>query len=206
MGGRQAACIHLTKLIEPEEWNAHSQNPTTNRSPGHSHDPPSYTSDVSTLIRSHMTTTFWSSSARPDTPTSDFAIATTHGTVIVAESQSSWSSNRLQAFKSEDSNERRSSEVLAVDWLDRNILLNGCRDGTVRLWDVRTDGGASGTSWRVRHPACINHIRKMGDVSRIVVAGLEGRMAGYDLRYTRPPNAAEGVTTPLVEFPGYSIS
>lgn len=197
MGGRQAACVHLTKLIEPEEWNAQSH------SPEHNHDPPSYTSDVSTLIRSHINTTFWASSARPDATTSDFAIATTHGTVIVAESQSSWSSDRLQTFKFGDSNEPRSSEVLAVDWLDKNILLNGCRDGTVRLWDVRTDGGASGTSRRVRHPACINHVRKMGDANRIVVAGLEGRMAVYDLRYTRPQNAAKGVTRPLVEFPGY---
>lgn len=193
MGGSRPACVHLTKLVEPEEWmrtQSHEQD----------NDPPSYTSDVSTVIRSQMNATFWASSSRPDPTISDFAIATTYGTVIVAESQSSWSFDRIQTFKYEDFD--ASSEVLAVDWLDTNILLNGCRDGTVRLWDSRTHG-ASGTSWRVKHQSCINHVRRM-DANRIVVAGLERRMAVYDLRYIRPKDdLTDGVTRPYVEFPGY---
>lgn len=187
MGGSQPACVHLTKLIEPDEWSAH---------------PPilgelSYTSDVSTLIR-ESNATFWASSPRPDTTVSVFAVATSNGTGLVEEQQSNWSSNRIQTFKTGDLD--ASSEVLAVDWLDRNVLLNGCRDGTVRLWDVRTRD-VSGISWRVRHPSCINHVRKL-DANRIVVAGLEGRMAVYDLRYTRAEDQG-GVTRPCVQFPGY---
>lgn len=201
MGGSHPACVHLTKLIEPQEWRARCQARMRTRSPERDNDPLSYTSDVSTVIRSQMNATFWAASARPDATISDFAIATTHGTVIVAESQSSWSFDRIQTFKCESI--EASSEVLAVDWLDSNVLLNGCRDGTVRLWDVRTDD-ASGTSWRIKHPSCVNHVRKV-DRNRIVVAGLERQMAVYDLRYIRVKDdtTAAGTTRPFVEFPGY---
>lgn len=201
MGGSQPACVHLTKLIQPEQWRARYQGYTRTRSHERHNDPLSYTSDVSTTIRPQTNTTFWASSSRPDPTISDFAIATTCGTVIVAESQSSWTFDRIQTFKYEDPD--ASPEVLAVDWLDTNVLLNGCRDGTVRLWDARTCG-ASGTSWRVKHQSCINHVRRL-DANRIVAAGLERQMAAYDLRYIRPKSdLANGVTRPYVEFPGYS--
>ena len=201
MGGSQPACVHLTKLIQPEQRRARYQGYIRARSHERHNDPLSYTSDVSTIIRPQTNTTFWASSSRPDPTISDFAIATTCGTVIVAESQSSWTFDRIQTFKSEDPD--ASPEVLAVDWLDTNVLLNGCRDGTVRLWDARTCG-ASGTSWRVKHQSCINHVRRV-DANRIVAAGLERQMAAYDLRYIRPKDdLANGVTRPYVEFPGYS--
>ncbi|KAL9066285.1 MAG: hypothetical protein Q9161_007661 [Pseudevernia consocians] len=200
MGGSQPACVHLTKLIDPEECAARYQSYRRTQSHERDDDPLSYTSDVSTVIRSQINATFWASSARPDPTISDFAMATTYGTVIVAESQSSWSFDRIQTFKNEDFD--ASSEVLAVDWLDTNILLNGCRDGTVRLWDARTCG-PSGTSWRVKHQSCINHVRRL-DANRLVVAGLERRMATYDLRYIRPKDEfTNAVTRPYVEFPGY---
>ena len=198
MGGSRPAGVHLTKLTE--EWSLGYQGNLGTRS--HEWDPgsPSYTSDVSTVIRSSTNATFWASSSRPDPTISEFAIATTHGTLIVAEAQSSWSFDRIQNFKHEGLD--ASPEVLAVDWLDTNILLNGCRDGTVRLWDARTNG-IGGTSWRVKHQSCINHVRRL-DASRIVVAGLERQMATYDLRYMRPKDDfAHGATRPYVEFPGY---
>ena len=202
MGGSVPAYILLSKLIEPEEWRARYQDYMGNRSHERDHDPLSYTRDVSTVIRTHSFGTIWASSPRPDPTISAFAIATSYGTATVAESQSSWSFHRVQTFNTEDVG--ASSEVLALDWLDTNILLNGCRDGIVRLWDARTSG-ASGTSWRVKHRSCINHVRKL-DANRIVVAGLERRMATYDLRYIRAQNddlTAGGVTRPYVEFPGY---
>lgn len=201
MGGSQPACVHLTKLIQPEQWRARYQGCIRARSHERHNDPLSYTSDVSTIIRPQTNTTFWASSSRPDPTISDFAIATTCGTVIVAESQSSWTFDRIQTFKYEEPD--ASPEVLAVDWLDTNVLLNGCRDGTVRLWDARTCG-ASGTNWRVKHQSCINHVRRV-DANRIVAAGLDRQMAAYDLRYIRPKDdLANGVTRPYVEFPGYS--
>lgn len=197
MGGSHPACVHLTKLIEPEEWRARHQG---RRSHERDNDPLSYITNISTILRSQTNATFWAASARPDPTMSDFAIATTYGTVMVAESQSSWSFDRIQTFKREGFD--ASSEVLAVDWLDGNVLLNGCRDGTVRLWDVRTCE-PSGTSWRIRHPSCVNHVRKV-DRNRVVVAGLERQMAVYDLRYIRPKDVATAETTrPFVEFPGY---
>lgn len=206
MGGSQPACVHLTKLIEPEEWTARYEGYMTTATHARNYDlPRSYTSDVSTIIRRQTTNaTFWACSSRPDATVSDFAIATSYGTVIVAEAQSSWSFDRVQTFKhdgdsDEASSRSSSSEVLAVDWLDTNVLLNGCRDGTVRLWDARACG-AGGMSWRVRHPSCVNHVRKL-DANRIVVAGLRRRMAVYDLRFIRTKD--DGVTRPYVGFPGY---
>lgn len=201
MGGSRPACVHLTKLIEPEDWRVRHQSFMRTRSHERDNDPLSYTSDVSTVIRSSMNATFWASSSRPDATISDFAIATTHGTVIVAEAQSSWSFDRIQTFLKHDGLDA-SPEVLAVDWLDTNILLNGCRDGTVRLWDARTCG-TGGTSWRVKHRSCVNHVRRL-DANRIVVAGLERQMAAYDLRCIRPEgDLTRGVTRPYVAFPGY---
>lgn len=199
MGGSQPACVHLTKITKPEEWRTRHESYMGTQSHERDHAPLSYTSDVSTVMRAPRNTTFWASSSRPDPAISEFALATTRGTIIVAESQSSWSFDRIQTFNNDID---ASSEVLAVDWLDTNILLNGCRDGTVRLWDARTRG-VSGTSWRVRHPSCVNHVRKV-DANRIVVAGLERQMAAYDLRWIRPrDDLANGVTRPQVAFPGY---
>lgn len=201
MGGSQSGCVHLIKLAEPAEWGAPYEADRA-RSHERDADPPSYTSDVSTGLRSKMNATLWASSPRPDPTISEFAVASTLGTIIVAEAQSSWSFDRIQTFKHSHEVFDASSEVLAVDWLDRNVLLNGCRDATVRLWDARTYG-AGGTSWRVKHRSCINHVRKL-DANRIVVAGLERQMAAYDLRYIRPTDScANGTTEPYVGFPGY---
>ena len=55
----------------------------------------------------------------------------------------------------------------------------------------------------MRHPSCVNHVRKL-DANRIVVAGLKRRMAAYDLRCIRTEDGfADGVTRPYVEFLGY---
>lgn len=211
MGGSQPACVHLTKLIEPEVWRARYQDHKETQPHERDNDPLSYTGDISTVIRGPMHGTFWASSPRPDPTTSDFAIATTYGSTLIVGSESSWSLHRTQRFERErlffDAAAARSSEVLAVDWLDANVLLNGCRDGAVRLWDTRFQGLA-GTSQRIRHPTCINHVRRLGGANRIVVAGLQGRMAVYDLRYIRAKGVisfADGVaaTRPYVEFPGY---
>lgn len=201
MGGSESACAHVSRLIKPEEWRARYQERLTG-SLAWDYELLPYASDASTLFRSPTNATFWASSSRPDPTISDFAIATTYGTVVVAQTQSSWSFGRIQTFGFEDFD--ASSEVLAVDWLDTNILLNGCRDGTVRLWDARTHG-SSGTSWRVKHRSCINHVRRL-DANRIVVAGLQRQMATYDLRYIRPKDdddSTNGVTRPHVRFPGY---
>ena len=76
----------------------------------------------------------------------------------------------------------------------------------MRLWDARVCGAGVGTSWRVRHPSCVNHVRKL-DANRIVVAGLQRRMAVYDLRFirTKDDDVSRGgvVTRPYVEFPAY---
>ena len=199
MGGSRAACIHLTRLVEPGEWETWYHQSDTTESRPHERNPPSYTGDVSTFIRAQTNVTFWAAAPGPEPTVPGFAIATSHGTALAAESQSSWSIQRLQNFKREDG-DGASSEVLAVDWLDTNVVLSGCRDSTVTLWDTRASGGGA-TSRPVRHASCINHVRRL-DGSRIVVAGLERRMASYDLRYLRP--AADGaVTRPYVEFSAY---
>lgn len=218
MGGSQPACVHLTKIVEPEVWRARYQDHTETQSHERDNDPLSYTGDISTVIRGPLHGTFWASSPRPDSTASDFAIATTYGSTLVVGSESSWSVHRTQSFERKrvffdnDTAATRSSEVLAVDWLDANVLLNGCRDGAVRLWDTRFRS-AAGTSRRLTHPSCINHVRRLGGGggggNRIVVAGMEGWMAVYDLRYIAPAAAVKGgfgvvtATRPYVEFPAY---
>lgn len=56
--------------------------------------------------------------------------------------------------------------MFAVDWLDHNTIISGGRRGKVCLWDRRSRG----QSMRFRHPAQINHVRKL-EGSLVAVAG-----------------------------------
>lgn len=199
MGSGHYPCAHLVGLVEPEDFRAEDE-PYVSESVGRGHALLPYAHRGSTFFQLRLRSTFWGSSSRPDPTVSDFAIATSHGTDLIAESQSRWSFGRTQTFRTQDFRAR--AEVLSVDWLDRNTILNGCRDGTVTLWDARTHG-SDGTSSPVKHPSCINHVRKL-DANRMVVAGLERQMATYDLRYLRPTDdPTNDFTRPYVEFPGY---
>ena len=145
---------------------------------------------------------FWASSACPHTTRSDFALATHGGTVLVVENQTGWAFGRHQFFENVNNSDLK-TDVLAVDWQGINVVLSGCRDMTVRLWDVRV-GEPHGISLRLRHPSTINHVRRLNDNS-IIVAGMERQLCTYDLRFL--PNIATSHrpdrTRPFTTFPEY---
>ena len=95
------------------------------------------------------------------------------------------------------------TDVLAVDWQSINVVLSGCRDRTVRLWDVRVRE-PHGTSLRLRHSSSINHVRKLND-NAIIVAGIEGQICTYDLRFLPNIDTFYGLppTRPFTTFPEY---
>lgn len=86
--------------------------------------------------------------------------------MLVDEAQGSWSADEVCAS---------ATDILAVDWLDENVVVAGGRDGAVRLWDARSHG----KSTRLQFPSCISHVKAIGG-SRIVVAGLENNVSLYD--------------------------
>ena len=98
------------------------------------------------------------------------------------------------------------TDVLAVDWQSINVVLSGCRDKTVRLWDVRVRE-PRGTSLRLRHSSTINHVRKLNDDS-IIVAGMERQLCIYDLRFLPNSATSHGAdrTRPFTTFPEYGTN
>lgn len=196
MGGSQKACVHLTRLKSPEEINS------MNHPVGDTEVPCifDFTPDISINIGSKPGNTFWASSARPRDTSSEFALATSAGTILIAENQASYSFERTQTFGS--GLVEGHSEVLAVDWLDTNVTLNGHRNGKVKLWDARTEG-PEGTSSRVQHPSTITHVRRTND-HKIAVAGLENQLCIYDMRFlTQKVPFVDGPTNPYLRFHSY---
>lgn len=198
MGGSQPACVQLNRLRPPDLIDTLSLS----RFPFIHYPPGTFTSDISILIRhTILHSTFWASSPRPLTSRSDFALGTSQGTILVAEDQASWSFERRMGFL-DGGHDQRAKEVMAVDWLDGNVVLNGCRDGSVRFWDVRSRSVA-GTSVPIVHGSAVNHVRRLGG-NNVVVAGIEDRMANYDLRFLRKEGGGrKGETRPCVVFRGY---
>ena len=131
----------------------------------------------------------WAAAAKNDPGITDFALATNNGIVLVEESGPLSSNRRGSTYQP--------SDTIAVDWEDPNVVLSGCRNGHVRLWDTRSNG----TSMRMVHPSAAAHVRRLNE-HIIVVAGLMHQLSTYDLRFPAyRPLAA--LTTPYTTFPTY---
>jgi len=111
------------------------------------------------VLESTTDTSYWASAARNSPTVGCFAVATTQGILLVEQNPDTWVQNRHADFKS--------SDTLAVDWLDQNVVISGARNGQIRLWDIRNNG----TSTRMLHPSCTTHVRRLNE-HMIVVAGL----------------------------------
>lgn len=83
--------------------------------------------------------------------------------MLVDEAQGSWSADEVCAS---------ATDILAVDWLDENVVVAGGRDGTVRLWDARSRGKTT----RLQFPSCISQVKAING-SRVVVAGLQDNVS-----------------------------
>ena len=198
MGGSQQGFVHLTRLTPPDLL----EYPPTAVQAERINGP--FTDDTSVLLHSPIdNTTFWASSARPLTDRSDFAVATSAGTMLFVEDQTSWSLEfRMPSFRQGPIGER-AVDVLDVDWLNKNVVMSGCRDGGVRLWDVRSRSFANGTSTPFEHPSAINHVRRLNS-NRVVVAGIENWMCVYDLRFLKKAEEErKRATRAFLTFQGY---
>ncbi|CAD6583707.1 MAG: hypothetical protein ASARMPREDX12_001424 [Alectoria sarmentosa] len=125
------------------------------------------------------------STANPFSDAISFAIATSNGALVLNESQGDWAI-KLSALHID------SHGVTDVDWLSPNVIMKGCKDGGVRLWDIRTRG--ENRESRFQHPSQINYARRI-DETTIVVAGHESHLCTYDLRF---PSGR-----PYMQFPSY---
>lgn len=105
---------------------------------------------------------YWASTANPYSGVTSFAIATSTGAVILNESQGRWTTEIGERCLG-------APEVMAVDWLSPNVVIKGCKDGGVRLWDIRSHGESRES--RIQHASQINHARRIDEIT-IVVAGL----------------------------------
>lgn len=122
---------------------------------------------IHTGVLSHSpNVSYWASTANPYSWQTIFAVAASNGALILNPSEAIWNIDR-DVFNSLDQ-----SEVMAVDWLDANVVIKGRKDGGVRLWDIRGRGDVH----RLRHPSQINHARRLGNQSTIVVAGLDSQV------------------------------
>ena len=137
---------------------------------------------------------YWASAANPRHDMCAFAIAASNGSVLLHESEGQWNLQRSQCAEGQ-------KEAVAIDWLSPSVILKGCREGAVRLWDTRSR--AESSEPRIQHPIAITHVRSINDTFVVVaglqhqvsnesfmqgVAGLIVQLCTYDLRFANRAN------------------
>lgn len=110
-------------------------------------------------------TTYWASVANPTPGIHSCAIATSNGAFIQTRYERDWGSDLTGLSPG-------APDVMAVDWRCENVVIMGCKDGGVRLWDVRSPSKASHL---FQHPSQINHA-KCPSANTVVVAGLDSHV------------------------------
>ena len=118
------------------------------------------------LMRRSEMIRYWASAANPYSGVASFAIGASNGSLVISQSEARWEVNIGDGYSG-------APEVMAVDWLSPYVVIKGCKDGGVRLWDLRSEG--EGRESRIQHPSQINHARRV-DENTIVVAGLESQV------------------------------
>ena len=162
------------------------------------------------LLKRSPGVTYWASAANPYFGTASFAIAASNDSLLLSYCEGGrWCMETVKG-------DNYTCETMAVDWLSANVMMNGGKDGGLRLWDIR--GGRERRERRIQHPSQINHARKI-DENIIVVAGLESqvrirvgvhyqtcsllKLCTYDLRFQSALATPDQVTRPYNEFPAY---
>ena len=162
------------------------------------------------LLRQSPGVTYWASAANPYSGTASFAIAASNGSLLLSHCEGGrWCRETVEG-------DNDAHKALAVDWLSPNVMIDGGKDGGLRLWDIR--GGCERRERRIQHPSQINHVRKI-DENMIVVAGLDSqvricvaghyqfsslmKLCTYDLRFQSALATADQVTRPYNRFPTY---
>lgn len=158
--------------------------------------------DAQVIYRFALDQTAWTSSANdllPSSSSATFAVGITGRVVLFTGTPGNWDSSKFMHVD---------SDPLALAWLTPTTAAAGLRNGTVQLWDVRSNGAAN----RLTHGGSVTGMRRVG-AERLVVAGLEGSLALYDLRMAREVEpqqwrhrrkrqrkTARGRTLPAVDF------
>lgn len=122
--------------------------------------------DIETISLPTMNQSLQASTANPFSSAVSFAIATSKGALVLNESEGDWAI-KLSGLHTD------SRGVTDVDWLSPNVIMKGCKDGGVLLWDIRTRGDSRES--RFKHPSQINYARRI-DETTIVVAGHESHV------------------------------
>lgn len=117
--------------------------------------------------------TLWASAANPHPNFLSFAIGTSRGTALMSGGQGEWRPTVSRVLDAEGSSLAvwEEPDVLAVDWLNPNTIMSGCRNGRAYLWDTRISGGNNRTC-RLSCPSSISHIRTVNP-HKVVVAGVQ---------------------------------
>lgn len=174
--------MFLRKLIQPEIFNDQRQHTVLDNMIDH----PAVNISVHTDI--------WCSAARQLEP--GFAVGHTGCVNVITPRESGWD---FSGFSHPRGSKLSSTDrVQAVDWLDRNTIVEGVRSGKVLLMDLRSRDSAI----RILHRKGIHHVRTLGN-NKVVIAGMKNQLCTYDLRYlpmTKPQNPTE----PYIKFPDYA--
>ncbi|KAL8819361.1 MAG: hypothetical protein Q9191_007749 [Dirinaria sp. TL-2023a] len=124
-------------------------------------------------------TDIWCSAARQLEP--GFAVGHTGCVNVITPRESGWD---FSGFGQPRGSKLSSTDrVQAIDWLDRNTIVEGVRSGKVLLMDVRSRDSAI----RILHGKGIHHARALGS-NQVVIAGTKNQSA----------------TEPYIRFPDYA--
>ncbi|KTW29564.1 uncharacterized protein T551_02180 [Pneumocystis jirovecii RU7] len=93
------------------------------------------------------------------------------------------------------------SDVFAVDFLNLNVFLTGCRNGWVDFFDVRCEERALLRSVEsgIRHKSSVASFGLVGDYY-LIVAGLKSSLDMYDIRMLR---SRDSFSQSVLSFNGY---
>ncbi|KAF3924753.1 hypothetical protein AA313_de0209904 [Arthrobotrys entomopaga] len=106
------------------------------------------------------------------------------------------------------------SDVLALEYIDKNTLLTGSRNGKIHIYDNRRNLEKEITheTALASHVSSITHMRRLENNNYIVVNGLGGQTALHDLRYCRPMqgyqrgHTPKGTTKPVLTYRNFNKS
>lgn len=111
--------------------------------------------------------TYWASAANPRHDICNFAVAASNGCFLLRERQGQYTIQYTDGVQG-------CWGAVAIDWLSPSVVLKGCTEGAVRLWDTRIN--AESLSARIQHPIAVTNVRSI-DENFVVVAGMGNQVS-----------------------------
>jgi WD40 repeat protein len=167
-GDSHLPAMHITRLLDP----------TQALSAGN------LDGGILTQFRLTNTSTIFCSAINPWPNVQETIAIGTGGPGSIQLFHAATESPRVSGWRQEEG-KSTGSDLLAIDWLSRNLLAAGLRDGTVALYDVRARQGVK----RMRHSGGVLNLKRADRDTRFVCTGMGSKMALYDLRALREEDA-----------------